>query len=480
MTVPCIVFWAVMLFGLASKRPILVYAFFAAGAFGTLAVIPTALTGGVTILPQPVAALFLTLWTLRRRGAAAAFVAIAINPRQLGLLSMFVVYGAVTAILLPRIFEGSVDVIAFRQTTSAPTALAPSAANITQPLYLAISLIAAVALCLLCKQERMRQVVLRAVLWSGAIVVATGLADIASAGTPVLSSFRTASYALLTDHVVVGSRRVVGLMAEASSFGPLCVTTAALIYFLRRGFAPRGGQATMMFAIVAGLLVMAALSTSSTAYVGLALFMLLAVANWAWRVFRHPTSVPRRALSADLLAVFIAAVFGGLSLILQPGLLTAAVENVNQIVFEKAGTSSFNDRMMSVQIGFNLFAQTNGWGVGVGSHSVSSWLVATLCSVGIVGSLMMAVFLTLTSLRRPADPGVESRETVTGLKLAAIISLSMASISATSPDFGLLVSAMLGALAGLSAAPGRRPVELTVEARPVRSRGGALRARVRP
>ena len=57
--IPIVLFWTLALHGLFSRKPMLVYLFFATMPVGAFAVIPTSLTGGLTFTPTPVIALLL-------------------------------------------------------------------------------------------------------------------------------------------------------------------------------------------------------------------------------------------------------------------------------------------------------------------------------------------------------------------------------------------------------------------------------------
>ena len=99
----------------------------------------------------------------------------------------------------------------------------------------------------------------------------------------LLEPFRNAEYAFLTnDAVGAGVRRVVGFTPEASAYGPICVEFAAATALLRTLYA-EGRQRMFATIIAVSLVVMALLSTSSTAYGGLAVLGLVYAGNWIRR-----------------------------------------------------------------------------------------------------------------------------------------------------------------------------------------------------
>src|SRR5580693_50286 len=126
---------------------------------------------------------------------------------------------------------------------------------------------------------------LQAVLLGGIRLIGTGLVDflLATAGlADLLEPFRNASYALLVDVEAAGAKRVVGLMTEASAYGASCVGAAASLAFLRPCF-PNVLRDLIVPATILGLIAMAVLSTSSTAYVGLGVFGVVYALNWLRR-----------------------------------------------------------------------------------------------------------------------------------------------------------------------------------------------------
>ncbi|WP_204319244.1 hypothetical protein, partial [Escherichia coli] len=78
MTWPVGLFWLLLAWGLSSRRPLLMDLFFASAAFGTLAVVPVDMVGGINLLPQPVCASAIVLrLALDPRGRSQALRAMA-------------------------------------------------------------------------------------------------------------------------------------------------------------------------------------------------------------------------------------------------------------------------------------------------------------------------------------------------------------------------------------------------------------------
>jgi hypothetical protein len=239
MTWPSIVLWLLIFVGAIRRGPMLLYVFGAAGAFGSLQMVPGDMVHGVNLLPQSVCAVFLVGKILLSKGQIRRALNAALDPAKLGLLFLFLAYGLLSAYAMPRLFAHSVEVIPVSASAPWPVALEPTVANITQPAYLALSSGIALAFTLAGGRTNFQRYYLLALLFAGIVSIVTGLMDLVSwtAGlADLLEPFRNASYALLIDVGAFGGKRVVGLMPEASAYGPACVGAAASLAFLRPFF----------------------------------------------------------------------------------------------------------------------------------------------------------------------------------------------------------------------------------------------------
>ena len=278
---------------------------------------------------------------LARRGVDG-FLTAALRPERMLLLVLFWVVAVVVTVFMPQILAGRTVVVPFRGEWLARIPLQPSAQNVSQLLYLTASVFAAVAFAALLGTPAMRQHGLKALCLGAAVAVATGLIDFASSFLPIaplLAPFRTASYALLVSHEVLGAKRVVGLTPEASSFGLLCLGLLTMLYFLRHAIEGERLRRRVVPALIAALATCVWLSTSSAAYVGLILFGLVAGVEWSWRAARG-----RRAVAAEL-GVAAAAVAAVIVVVLvAPQLVDRAVAIFDTMVLQKTASSSFHER----------------------------------------------------------------------------------------------------------------------------------------
>lgn len=130
-------------------------------------------------------------------------------------------------------------------------------------------------------------------------------------------------------------------------------------------------------ASIAGLVAMAVLSTSSTAYVGLAIFGAVYALGWLRR-FLVPSAAGRAGLKWEALAAIAAALALLFVLVLAPRLLDPAYDALDALVFRKTQSDSYAGRMMWNHVALDAFFATDGFGAGLGSARSSNWYVSIL------------------------------------------------------------------------------------------------------
>ncbi|MFD2222255.1 hypothetical protein ACFSM9_00590, partial [Microvirga arabica] len=309
--IPLLLYWTIALWGLTSRRPVLLYLFFGSFPFGSFAVIPPSAIGGLTIIPTTMTLVFLVVKVFSNERNLLTGISSVLDPRRLGILFAFWIVAAVTTLFMPRLFAGSVLVIPMRGDVSVATPLAATPQNISQLAYLTLSIIGACAFAQILKAPHMRQTALHGYAFGAALLVLTGLLDFASQHVPikpVLDVFRTGTYSFLVEVEVLGSKRIVGLMPEASTYGSTCVTMLCVLYFSRRALQSDYVRDIYVPVLLLLLLLFAWLSTSSAAYIGIVLFLFVATIEWTVRfVETHYNKLRRRHLGSELLLVFLAA-----------------------------------------------------------------------------------------------------------------------------------------------------------------------------
>jgi hypothetical protein len=475
MTWPAIVALVWITICLVPRSPLpLLYLSFILSTITTLSLNPS--EGGTNILPGAVCAAIFVCKIVLAADRLPKAVDAAIEPAKLNILFVFLGYALFTAYVLPRLFARMVEVVPLNADANWPVALTPISANYSQSAYLALSVGVALAFFLQGESSYFRRHFIQAVLVGGLSLIVTGIADftLTTLGhTDLLDPFRNAKYALLTNVEILGAKRVVGLMPEASAYGSSCVASVATLAFLRPCLENRWLRNLLAPLTIVGLVAMAVSSLSSTAYGGLGVFGAAYTANWLRRAL-SPDAPAREGLKWEAIAVVAAVVILFAVVALAPDLMKPIYERLDSLIFKKSETSSFEERTRFTNTALNAFFSTHGLGVGLGSAMTSNWFVAILSSTGIFGAgLLLGFILRLYILRcRSADP--RTREFAMGLKFALVPYFAMQAAAALTPDIGVPAASAMGLLASLTStyktsSPGR-----------VAANGWPLRPRNRP
>jgi hypothetical protein len=369
------------------------------------------------------------------------------------------VYAVGTAIILPRLFAGATSAfVTVRGIGVVEVSLQPSSGNLTQTGYFALGALTFLSLSsMLARGHRLPALRSGFRAWA-ALVAVGGLIDLAGkmAGLgDVLAPIRTATFAYLTDSEQAGFWRIAGSYSEASAFG------AAALAALAFSFTDwRQGGSRLSGSVAALLLVLLVLSTSTTAYAGLAVLGALMV-----------TSIARSALTGRLTAIDLLLVAGLLAgaatlicLALYDHRLLEPFQNLLQsTLIDKSSSESARERGYWNERSIMTLFDTWGLGQGFGSSRSSNWLVSVVSQTGLIGTLLQ-LGLVASVLRPWAAPGTQAaREPAAlhaSLRACAFAILLGALIAGGSADPGLLffiaMAGMIGCR-GLSAPRANAP-----------------------
>ena len=437
---PIVAFWALALYGLLGKPTVLLYLFFGSMPFGAFAVVPPQLTSGLTLTPTPMVVVLIILRTLGSLVGMRFFLQSALSPRRALLLFLFWIVAVLTTLFMPLLFYGEINVIPIRRllpTFGIP--LEPGAQNFSQLAYLSLSILAVFAFTRMLLKPAGLQAALKAMCLGAALAVISGLLDYASLYvpiTPLLEPFRTASYSLMTEVEIFGGKRVVGLMPEASAYGSLCIAFLGLMYFLRHAMADRFLREKAAPTLVGLLLLLIWLSTSSSALVGLGVFGLVAVAEWAWRK-SHSRILGNRGLGFEFWSALAALFLLGLVVLFNPALLDPVTLKINEMVLNKTQSESYEERSMWTAVGWKALADTYGLGVGVGSTRTSNFAAAVFSNTGVIGGVLFFSFVAQVLLRRlPSSADNLSRSILVGVRCCFLPAFIVALLAGISSDFG--------------------------------------------
>jgi hypothetical protein len=354
------------------------------------------------------------------------------------------------AIVLPRLLGGSTLVFPIdRADADGPLLLkplAPVSGNFSQSIYCVSDVAVYCCMYSLLKYRGAYRTLANALFLLTFLDVLAGVIDIAThaVGVDVLGVIKTAQYAMLTGEEMNGMVRISGTFPETSAFAGF--TLPLFVFCLNLwvlGYRPR----------LSGVLTLAAatmllLSTSGTAYAGLGGYALVLL-------FSRPGLISRAAIARKhrmwLMAV-CAGVLGTLYIILfLPGVADAITQLFRSSVLEKADSDSGIERMSWNTQGMTNFIDTYGIGVGLGSIRASSFVVATVASLGVVGTVCYGLFLGKSLLVPvPAHYPFEERAICYAARHSIFSALIGASLSSGMFELGTLFYLLIPAAGALA------------------------------
>lgn len=432
----------------------MMFALLASLAFGATAFATLTELGGASPLIYTLFIILLAISQALRRDIPRVLArTLSMDPVS-WIIVLLTVYVLAGAYLLPRFFYSDmiVYVAARGGESESPSGvdavwLAPSSSNITQAAYFALTmLVYFLAAALGTGREGLRRLTLGLFGWA-VLVAATGYIDLLaklSGMGDVLEPIRTANYGLMTGerHAIAGLPRINGAFAEASAFAaasvPACVF--AFAYW-------RANPRTPVLLLGLALLVLVMLSTSTTAYVTIGLC-------GAWLGL----SIIARLLTGRLQNVDLLLATTGLmaatatagTYAFNPGVVASWTEMINMMLFQKAGSESVLYRALWNAQALQNFINSGGLGIGIGSTRTSSWIVAVVSHLGMIGALAMGalVFVVLRGLsgvnRRGLDRHVLAL--AEGSRAAAVATIIAASVTAPAPNPGVIFTFALATI----------------------------------
>lgn len=275
--------------------------------------------------------------------------------------------------------------------------------NYTQAFYLILNL------CLLyamghngARTDALAKAWDRALIWGLVFTVLVCLWQFSSlyGAVPFPSDFfySNAGYSRADSQSMVGLFRINGPFEEPSTLG--YTFTGYLLYAWGR-YAERPTGATV--AMIASCIFCMLVSTSTTAFLGLFLFFCFV----SWDVVTGRTRLlPRKGemTSGFVIAmVVIGAVMA--SFLVAVAANWAAISIIlNNTLFNKTGSTSFQQRSFADYLALQIFVKTHGIGIGLGSHKANSLLLTLLSNTGFIGVLLFGAFSWALLRWKPACP----------------------------------------------------------------------------
>lgn len=303
-------------------------------------------------------------------------------PTEIWLLFYFSVLVAGGALLLPRVFQGYVNVLPSRGGLDSgfSVPLKPSATNAIQAVYMAFNLLMILMPWVFAKRgHAVDKAILKGLTIGAVISGLLGFYQIIGFqfGLPWPSSVVNSNLGVmqLDEQTLIGIRRMSSTFLEPSMLS---------LHFLAAFGLLMLGQKK----VGAGIFCLAVLmlSTSTTAYVGLALLLFV----WFCTNLRH--------LDMKMLRLIFPVVLGVLAAFAADYFFTNG-EYTQRLLIRKFEAGSGAVRLNADALAWASLRDSYGMGVGIGSLRASS-LVATLtASVGIPSTLIFIAFISCVLYR---------------------------------------------------------------------------------
>jgi len=408
-------------------------------AFGATALATLTSLGGSSPLIFVFFVLLLLLSVLTRGNPITNVGYVFSASKTAWIVAVLLIYAVVGSLLFPRLFAGKASVfVSSRETGHVyETVLAPTSGNITQTGYLVLGGLCFFAVLILMTRYRSIEDIKRGFFLMCGLHATMGMIDLiakyAGAGD-VLGFIRSANYALLTEASEAGLPRVVGAFPEASSFGAASLACLAFTYTYWREAGSRAA-----FWLSAVLFILVLFSTSSAAYVSLAVLSLPVAAGML-------RSLGSKQLHRNELLMIGAVLFGftaavGLGVV-KPPVVDSVTGLVDRAIIHKASSASGQERSYWNEKSLEAVAETSALGVGLGSSRASSWPVAVLSQLGLIGALLFSALLYVLvfgvrHLRSGLDP--DYRTVVLSVRASALAGLVTLSLTGGSADPGIFL-----------------------------------------
>ncbi|PSL18464.1 hypothetical protein [Shimia abyssi] len=426
------------------------WVFFALVPFGAAAAFNLPAVGGSTI-------------GLKECAVLAVFACCAVQPyganRMLGTLKpgqpgfwllMFWLFCLLSALFAARVFAGQTEIFSLSRSSNdsgiVAIPLRATSGNITQLFLLTMSALAYLCFATLFRARPNGAIVVRSMVVASVVHLVLGLLDVFtfSTGTSALMEpIRTANYAILEDHYMMGLKRMIGGFPEASVFGAFSL---GLFAFWLHYWAQNRQSKIAPWMLALSIFVLLR-STSSGAYVAVVIYLVLY--GGFMMVTRMRDRLPGRAAAVAIAVVMLCWLFGW-TLYVAMETLTPVSDFLERSLFGKLDTSSGVERMSWNNQAFQNFVDTWMVGAGLGSVRASNWLVASLGSIGVIGTGLYLIFF-LSLFRLSPDPRDQENVAVTeSLKAACFAFFCSDLLIATTPNPGMFFFTLAGLSAGLS------------------------------
>ena len=419
--------------------------------------------GDASVPPVLVVAVFLAMSVaLRPRLRGAALESLAPSGPGFWML-LFTAYAVASAYFMPRLFQGLTFAYSLARNDAdvgiVSLPLRARATNATQAVYLVAELGCFMSIWALMIRGQAKAITNTLIVCAVALL-ASAVADVTThyTGTEFLLSWlRNANYRMLESGEIGGFKRIVGTFTEAGAF-----SYAAIGFYAFSLSLWLDGVRTRITGLLALLLALSLLlSTSTTAYASFAMFSSLMLAGALVKLAKGQAT--RR--DCGYLVIFLMIPFLLLVVIMfVPSIWSAVTGLFDATVSNKLESQSGIERMRWNYFALKNFRDTSGFGAGLGSVRASSFVVALLANIGVIGLLLFVVTLAsaFTTGRLLSFEDAVARA---GLR-ACLALIGAACLSAGSVDLGF-VFFIFFALAASARKLGKRAAPELAESNPV-------------
>jgi hypothetical protein len=309
-------------------------------------------------------------------------------------------YASLSAVAFPRVLHDSTLVFAIDRTDSSTgeavlQPLAPVSGNLSQSLYLFGEFALYVGMSILMRKRNAGRFFANAMLFLAMLNIGAAILDLTSSaiGLDVLSEIKTAQYAIIDGAEVGGMARITGTFSEASAFSSFALPLFAFsVNLWLLGYRKRisGPVALLTIAFLAA-------STSSTAYLGLLVYLCTFLLGRSGAV---ASGSGRRKLRMAAVFVLLIVLTIGILIAIDSPIIQLASNLIDETLLQKLDSDSGVERSAWNTQAFTNLLETDGLGVGLGSARASSFLALALSNLGIVGATLFGLFC-YRSLRMP-------------------------------------------------------------------------------
>ncbi len=407
--------------------------------------------GGASIPPGYLTVAFFALAVIIRPAQKDSLLQMTSFGRPGFLLLAVALWAVVSAVFMPRLFANQMMVYPLNATGLAaiPEPLRPVGSNLNQAVYalagpMVFLLIAAVSR----SPEALKRVAIGFVIAS-VLNLALAVIDMItfSLGVEALLDFiRNADYAQLFNQTIMGIKRITGAFPEPSSFAGASVILFAFNFRLWRGgiLAQWTGPIALLtfFAII--------FSFSSTGYGALIVYLLFALTSVLLGLENRDarTNVAQINRTVFIGLIPIVSMIAAIIVALRPELLDPVTTIFDRSLTSKLSSSSGVERSSWNMAGLEVFLNTFGLGAGTGSVRTSSFLVAVLANLGIIGAVFFGLFFYGLFFSRPEErtmpPGSQLKQYAAAGRAGCFIGLIASTVSASGFDLGIFFYACAG------------------------------------